>query len=73
MPDPVDTDALRDIAKIRWSDIMSWCNDAVQGIEDAADEVDRLRAVIENAPHGSGCRKYNPEHRICTCFKADAL
>lgn len=45
----------------------------------AADEVDRLRAVIESAPHAGDigvCNRdrngYSP-HLICTCWKADAL
>lgn len=38
----------------------------------AADEVDRLRAVIENARHGWDCT--DPDGgSFCTCWKADAL
>ncbi|WIB25855.1 hypothetical protein [Curtobacterium sp. MCSS17_015] len=32
------------------------------------DDVNRLRAVIENAPHREKCRP----HIACTCWKADA-
>lgn len=48
----------------------------------AADEVDRLRAVIENAPHAADCRaqfhggdRYGNggDVRYCICWKADAL
>lgn len=43
----------------------------------AADEVDRLRAVIENAPHWPSCVHYAATWQTigdpCTCWKADAL
>lgn len=48
----------------------------------AADEVDRLRSVIENAPHAADCRaqfhggdRYGNGGDIsyCICWKADAL
>jgi hypothetical protein len=43
----------------------------------AADEVDRLRAVIENAPHentrANPCNAALFESATCTCWKAYAL
>lgn len=39
----------------------------------AADDLDRLRAVIENAPHGRACRWLYSTSHPCTCWKADAL
>lgn len=41
----------------------------------AADEVDRLRAVIENAPHAGWCRTSYPHtypNANCNCWKAVA-
>lgn len=78
--DPVDTDALRESA-VDADHIAGWFRDrgneeerAVlghcrDGMTAAADEVDRLRAVIENAPHREKCRP----HIARTCWKADAL
>lgn len=84
MTDPVDTDALA----AAW-DKYAALNDIhphsierdvfEQGWDAAADEVDRLRSVIENAPHDGDCwlredadEGVLPEHRNCTCWKADA-
>lgn len=43
----------------------------------AADEVDRLRTVIENAPHAPKCVQYAAAWQTigepCTCWKADVL
>lgn len=46
----------------------------------AADEVDRLRAAVGNAPHDDICwlredpdNGVLPVHRKCTCWKADVL
>jgi hypothetical protein len=44
----------------------------------SANEIDRLRSVIENAPHASWCGWLNAdrpaeESAACTCWKADAL
>lgn len=68
MTDPVDTDALRAWNAGRSDDKL------FPLVADAADEVDRLRAVIENAPHTRGCilrtRRYGG---TCDCWKADAL
>lgn len=84
MTDPVDTDALRGTANriddqrdtplpTAWSD----ARDAVDGLRAAADELDRLRAVIEDAPHdfddGLGCWGAPGQPEPCTCWKADAL
>jgi hypothetical protein len=39
-----------------------------------ADELVRLRAVIENAPHASGCSWFNTAAGLsCICWKANAL
>lgn len=38
-------------------------------LDNYAVDLDRLRAVIENAPHREHCRP----HIACTCWKADAL
>lgn len=84
MTDPVDTDALRMTA----SDLREtggwhpWRDDAQarknwELIDAAADEVDRLRAVIEKAPHRIECNKGNVwrdgSTMPCTCWKADVL
>lgn len=42
------------------------------------DEIDRLRVVIENAPHGCLCRAVDASGELvnaasCDCWKADAL
>lgn len=49
-------------------------------IDELWDEIDRLRAVIENAPHDRACIARVSLHRhdpfsqpACTCWKADAL
>lgn len=41
----------------------------------AATEIDRLRAVIENAPHMESCRRFylSPPSAKCTCWKTEAL
>lgn len=53
----------------------SWNDEAeaADALRAAADEVDRLRAVIENAPHGYPCavtQQLRGDHP-CTCWKAD--
>lgn len=83
MTDPVDTDALRawavdarDIATGGGSgpNLLNVCADKLTA---AADEVDRLRAVIENAPHDVECNEGNVwrdgSFMTCTCWKAEAL
>lgn len=42
----------------------------IVGFGAAAAEVDRLRAVIENAPHSAICDSY--EAKPCTCWKSRA-
>lgn len=71
MTDPVDTDALRALSA--WLYVESQFHKS-QLAESAADEVDRLRAVIENAPHGSNCvwRALRAQDRYCTCWKVEA-
>lgn len=87
--DPVDTDALRGKARVLWkrgaiargfgdeSDVeeADIDQDASRLLRAAADEVDRLRAVIEDAPHPIECKRGNSGNlRVpCTCWKADAL
>lgn len=42
----------------------------------AADEVDRLRAVIENAPHDGDCRGFLngwAAAKPCDCWKAEVI
>lgn len=77
MAGPVETDALRD--KAVWLGHLD-CEFGEQ-VATAADEVDRLRAVIENAPHGSDSEGRQCEllwregfrrDDRCTCWKADA-
>lgn len=65
MTDPVDTNALR---KPPWSNL-----DAIGALLDtAADDLDRLHAVIDNAPHQSDC-SMQTHAGDCDCWKADAL
>lgn len=45
-------------------------------LRDAADEAERWRGVIENAPHQLDCNTEPGgigDPSICTCWKADAL
>lgn len=80
MTDLVDTDALRETADA----IGHLAGDvtAQQDIEAAADEVDRLRALVKSAPHAADCRaqfrggdRYGNggDDRYCICWKAVAL
>lgn len=79
MTEPVDTDALRDLQALsggilsrnmlEGSGVWKINRDVTRALGTAADEVDRLRAVIENAPHREHCRP----HIACICWKADAL
>ncbi|WP_416394205.1 MULTISPECIES: hypothetical protein [unclassified Curtobacterium] len=81
MTDPVDSDALRKLA--------AQCNDnnynadngwllgsAADALDVAADELDRLRLAIENAPHentrSTPCNAALFETAGCTCWKAGA-
>jgi hypothetical protein len=81
MTDPVETDALRGVSE-RLADVpingtmgqrMTFVRAQVE-LRTAADEVDRLRAVIENAPHGWDCTfGRRGQWRVpCTCWKAYA-
>lgn len=75
MTDPVETDALRERVWRRGVRATVVTIDSDE-LESAADEVDRLRAVIEDAPHyvdadGWWCQAGNGD--ACTCWKADAL
>lgn len=49
-----------------------------ESLHDRENEVDRLRIVIEDAPHEPQCDKYSVAQddelpRQCDCWKADAL
>lgn len=57
----------------RGGDVSEWGDD-----DELWDEIDRLRAVIESAPHAEDCRSLEPRIDLsgfppCTCWKADAL
>lgn len=76
MTDPVDTDALRGVsARLAAVPVSGTAEQRMTVVRAqveltrAANEVDRLRAVIESAPHREKCRP----HIACTCWKADAL
>ncbi|MDF2895756.1 MAG: hypothetical protein K0Q46_2542 [Rhodococcus erythropolis] len=86
MTDPVDTDALRETAQVAAevadAGELGWraLADSSDALNAAADELDRLRAVIENAPHALDCESrshdflgHEQEPGDCTCWKADAL
>lgn len=68
MSDPVDTDALR---KLLYNDVTVEVIRLRHGLRAAADEVDRLRAVVENAPHAF--LECTARGLDCRCWKADAL
>lgn len=86
MSEPVDTDALRAMAAemdnddwTDWSSTEAHVNG--EKVDAAADEVDRLRAVIENAPHSYDCERVDRDGYqepsddpfvTCTCWKANA-
>jgi len=78
MTDPVDTDALRKTAyELDGSDFRV-VREAGGVLDEAADEIDRLRSVIENAPHqiytdDTACpAAYGEEDAVCTCWKSRA-
>lgn len=69
MTDPVDTNALR--ARADDDDALGY-PEAAAIQRAAAVEVDRLRAVIENAPHHWQCHWDGVNiNDVCTCWKAD--
>ncbi|MDK8171726.1 hypothetical protein QP735_04205 [Curtobacterium citreum] len=89
MTDSVDTGALRDLQALsggilsrnllKGSGVWKINRDVARALGAAADEVDRLRAVIEKAPHDTGCATpaeqllgvpRDPE-QPCTCWKAE--
>lgn len=78
--DPVDTDALRAKAREVGRKYRSALAAEIEcDTLAAADELDRLRAVIENAPHDPLCQwdrtdalAYRGRVSNCTCWKADA-
>jgi len=96
MTDPVDTDALRAMAAagdynmgpfaVAAADEVDRLREA-QGGEawfhkamEARTERNRLRTVIENAPHAAECEQWDLEPRTghalsehCTCWKAGVL
>jgi len=76
MTDPVDTDALRRLAQ---SAEHGWDTETGPSLRAAANEVDRLRIVLTDAPHDTWCASHdwgNDNHpgdaRPCDCWKADA-
>lgn len=87
MGEPVHLNALRDAYSAAYGPARkAWLNDSDahdKGLEAvariAANELDRLRAVIENAPHECTCQwpygDDDPEAygNYCDCWKADAL
>lgn len=83
MTDPVDTNALRDAAWEKYASLNGIHPHSIdrdtfnEGWDAAADEVDRLLAVIGNAPHSNWCATEDSrrvyEFPSCDCWKADAL
>lgn len=80
MTDPVDTDALRKIAaecnENNYNLDNGWLlGSAGDALDTAADEVDRLRAVVEDAPHDRYCGLERAQQgtNYCTCWKAGVL
>lgn len=69
MTDPVDTDALRELRVWLYEESQ---DDKSELAAAAADEVDQLRAVIENAPHAYECFADFAPGSECICWKADA-
>ena len=69
MTNPVDTDALRDMGAALTTDGHTFGPRIVA----AADELDRLCAVIESAPHTAVCFQVLLAGKPCTCWKAEAL
>jgi hypothetical protein len=79
MSDPVDTGALRGRAALIRDEELSrgvrWLTGSTSGmLSAAADEVDRLRASLDAAPHSEHCQmsylSTYPNAR-CTCWKAE--
>lgn len=84
MTDPVDTNALMDLARAAhggaselWE---AWDEGTARLLRSSAIEIDGLRTVIENAPHDAECEQWDlqpqtgrPLTDACTCWKADAL
>lgn len=72
MTDPVDTDALRRDARV----LAPGFPGIEKRLNDAADELERLRLAIENAPHentrSTPCNAALFECAGCTCWKAGA-
>jgi hypothetical protein len=68
-----NTEQMRVLAyKLRGNTVVA--DDSKTALRAAADELDRLRVVIAEAPHGWGCKFAGPEWPFpCTCWKADAL
>jgi hypothetical protein len=68
------------IAAAGWIEELEKDGNRRAGMHNAAEqEANRLRAVIENAPHeiysdDTACPvAYGEENAVCTCWKADAL
>lgn len=85
MTEPVDTDAMTSLTALEMDllrkDVVFWIEQSdiwKRLANDERDVTDRLRAVIENAPHGYTCAAINSTHvllpdRPCDCWKVDAL
>ena len=71
MTDPVDTEALRTLANKMYDITVR------SSLRTAANEVDRLRAVIAARQHDDLCAVWElsggTSDEGCTCWKADAL
>lgn len=67
--------ATADWVRDEMPDLAEEMEDGTIALRAAADEVDRLRAVIENAPHVPACNSNfgTPGRWPCTCWKADVL
>lgn len=89
MTDPVSTNKLRELQALsggilsrnllEGSGVWKINRDVTRALADAADEVDRLRDVIEFAPHAPDCdevitKRLGAPHPLpCDCWKANAL
>jgi hypothetical protein len=82
MSDSVDRDATADLTTLEVNllrkDVAFWIEQSdiwKHLANDERDVTDRLRAVIENAPHFPGCELFTAVNGqwMCTCWKADAL
>ncbi|PZE66910.1 hypothetical protein DEI83_06270 [Curtobacterium sp. MCBD17_021] len=85
MTDPVHTDALRKSVNFEADSDTAFARGVMllqRAVIASADELDRVRSVIANAPHDNHCPVSDrgayfgttyPYAPRCTCWKADAL